>query len=324
MTTCRSLGLMSLAVFLTCAVSAQSTPPQMTPEEYDALFAKVNNAAQWGKDDARGTLNTITAQMRAAAAREVRTGETISLSRPLEAGNVPGALEPAQVTGLDLTDGDIHWLAERVTVIFHGYAFSHLDAPSHAAFRGRAYNGVSDTPADRARLGIEHAEDGLVSRGVLVDLPALRGVEYLEPGTAYTPADMEAWEKKASVTIGRGDVVLIRTGRWMRQKAQGPVDATKQLAGPHPTMAAWLHGRGVAVVGDDGANDLAPSIVPGVSHPFHMLALVAMGMPLLDNQDLDRLSAACAASKRWTFLFVASPLRIANGTGSPVNALAIF
>jgi kynurenine formamidase len=118
--------------------------------------------------------------------------------------------------------------------------------------------------------------------------------------------------------------VLIRTGRWVRQKALGPVDATKQLAGPHPAMAAWLHQRGVAVVGDDGANDVAPSIVAGVSHPFHMLALVAMGMPLLDNQDLDRLSAACAGANRWTFLFVAAPLRIQNATGSPVNALAMF
>jgi kynurenine formamidase len=322
----RDLSVLSFAVLAVCAVEAQtSTPPaSMTVQAYDALFTKVNNSSRWGRDDTRGTLNQITAETRLAAVRDVRTGECVSLSRPVEAGSVPGALEPAQVAGFDLADGDIHWLAERITLVFHGYAFSHLDALSHSAFRGRAYNGVNDTPADRARLGIENVETGLVSRGVLVDLPALRGVEYLEPGSAYTPADMEAWEKKAGITVGRGDVVLIRTGRWVRQKALGPVDATRQLAGPHPTMAEWLHQRGVAAVGDDGANDLAPSVVPGVSHAFHQLALVSMGMPLLDNQDLDRLAAACAAAQRWTFLFVAAPLRIQDATGSPVNALAMF
>jgi kynurenine formamidase len=159
---------------------------------------------------------------------------------------------------------------------------------------------------------------------VLVDLPALRGVEYLEPGATYTPADVEAWEKRTGVTVGAGDVLLVRTGRWARQRVQGPVDPTKTQAGPHPTMAEWLHRRRVAIVGDDGANDRAPSLVPGVSHPFHMLALVAMGMPLLDNMDLDALAVECAAAKRWAFLFVATPLRIKDATGSPLGAVAVF
>jgi kynurenine formamidase len=164
----------------------------------------------------------------------------------------------------------------------------------------------------------------LISRGALVDLPSLRGVEYLEPGTAYTPADMDAWEKKTGVVVGRGDVVLVRTGRWVRQNARGPADPTKLQAGPHPTMAKWLHERGVALVGDDGANDLAPSVVAGVSHPFHQLALVAMGMPLLDNLDLDALARQCAQAQRWTFFFMGAPLPIKEGTGSPLNALAVF
>lgn len=306
------------------AGAAAQQPPGMTAEQYDALFAAVNNAGRWGADDARGTLNHITAETRLAAARGVRTGRTVSLSRQLEPGDVPGALEPMAVTPFSLDDGAIHWEAERLGLVFHGYAFSHVDSLAHAAFRGRAYNGPARPGADRSRLSVETMKDGLVSRGVLVDLPALRGVEYLEPGTLYTPADVEAWEKKAGVTIGAGDVLLVRTGRWVRQRALGPVDPTKTQAGPHPSMAEWLHRRRVALAGDDGANDRAPSVVPGVSHPFHQLALVAMGMPLLDNMDLDALAAECASAKRWTFLFVGMPLRIKDATGSPLNAVAMF
>jgi kynurenine formamidase len=306
-----------------CATTT-ATAQDMTPQAYDALFAAVNNAGRWGADDALGTLNHVTPEARVAAAREIRTGITVSLSRTLEAGNVPGAIEPAVITPFSLDDGGIHWQGERLELVFHGYAFSHLDALSHAAFRGQAYNGRSDPQRDLTRLSVEHLRHGIVSRGVLVDLAALRGVEYLEPGTAYTPADMEAWEKKTGVTIGRGDVLLVRTGRWVRQQARGPVDPTKIQAGPHPTMASWLQARGVALVGDDGANDLAPSVVPGVSHAFHQLAIVAMGMPLLDNLDLDALARHCADAKRWTFFFVGAPLPIKDGTGSPLNALAMF
>jgi kynurenine formamidase len=296
----------------------------MTPQAYDTLFAAVNNKGRWGENDALGTLNTVTAATRLTAAREIRTGVSVSLSRPLEPGNVPGALEPIVIEPVVADEGGIHWQLERLRLLYHGYAFSHVDALSHAAFRGKAYNGASDPPRDLARLSIEHLRNGLISRGVLVDLPSLRGVEYLEPGTPYTSADMDAWEKKTGVRIGPGDVVLVRSGRWVRQKALGPLDATKSQAGPHPALATWLRERGVAVFGGDGANDLAPSVLPGVSHPFHQLALVAMGMPLVDNMDLDALARECDKAKRWTFFFVGAPLPIKEGTGSPLNALAVF
>ena len=309
-----AIGLLISAAFAR-AVAAQDTA--MTRQDYDALFTSASNASRWGQDDVHGTLNLITPETRVAAAREVTSGVTVSLSRRLMAGDVPGALAPAQLEPTSADDGDIHWEIERLGVVFHGYAFSHVDALAHAAFKGQSYGGAQD----RGRIGIETMVDGLVSRGVLVDLPALRGVDYLAPGTAYTPADMEAWEKKAGITVGRGDVLLVRTGRWVRQDGKGP---TEGLPGPHPTMAGWLRERGVALVGDDAANDANPSPVPGLSHPFHMLALVSMGMPLLDNMDLDRLATQCASAKRWTFLFVAEPLRIKDSTGSPLNALAIF
>ena len=319
----RYLALAAGPLLWTAGAAAQPAPA-MTVQQYDALLAAVSNAGRWGAEDTRGTLNHITPESRVIAAGQVRTGRTVSLSRLLEPGEVPGALEPMSVVPFALDEGGIHWEAERLGLVFHGYAFSHVDALSHAAFRGRSYNGPARPGTARGTHGVETMKDGIVTRGVLVDLPRLRGVEYLEPGTVFAPADVEAWEKSTGVTIGAGDVVLVRTGRWARQQAVGPVDPTKTQAGPHPTMAEWLHRRRVALVGDDGANDRAPSVVPGVSHPFHMLALVAMGMPLLDNMDLDALAAECAEAKRWTFLFVGSPLRIKDATGSPLNAVAVF
>lgn len=319
----RHLVLLAGCALATVGVGAQA-PAEMTAQQYDALFAAVSNTGRWGADDVRGTLNHITAETRVAAAREVRTGRTVSLARQLEAGEIPGALEPMAITPFGVDDGGIHWEVERLGLVFHGYAFSHVDALSHAAFRGRSYNGPAAAGTSRSRMGTETMKDGLVARGVLVDLPALRGVEHLEPGAIFTPADIEAWEKRTGVAIGEGDVLLVRTGRWARQRAHGPVDPTTIQSGPHPAMAEWLHRRRVALVGDDAANDRAPSVVPGVSHPFHMLALVAMGMPLLDNMDLDALAAECAAAKRWTFLFVGTPLRIKDATGSPLGAVAVF
>lgn len=312
------------AALFAIAATGISSAQDMTAADYAALFAKVNNTGRWGKDDALGTLNHITPAERRQASREVRDGVTVSLARTITPGDTPGALEPSRLDGIDLKDGDIQWQAERLTLVFHGYAFSHVDALSHTAFKGAVYNATSDVKRDLVTLSVERMQGGIVSRGVLVDLTKLKGVEYLEPGTAYTPADIEAWEKKTGVTIGAGDVLLVRTGRWVRWATKGPVDPTKQQAGPHPTMAAWLHARRVAIVGDDGANDLAPSVVPGVSHPFHQAALVAMGMPLLDNLDLDALARTAETLTRWTFLFVAAPLPLKDATGSPLNPLAVF
>lgn len=320
MTARRLLSALLLALLGAQPAIAQS----MTAAEYEALLAKVSNAGRWGREDALGTLNHITAEKRRAAASEVRAGVSVSLARTLVPGDVPGVLEPSRFEAIELADGDIRWQAERLTMVFHGYAFSHVDALSHTAFRGKVYNGQSDPKRDLVNLSIERMQGGIVSRGVLVDLPRMRGVEYLEPGTAYTPDDMEAWERKTGVRIGPGDVLLVRTGKWARQAARGPVDPTKQQAGPHPTMAAWLHARGVAAVGDDGANDLAPSVVPGVSHAFHQAALVGMGMPLFDNLELDALAREAASRDRATFLFVAAPLPLQNTTGSPLNPLAVF
>ena len=179
-------------------------------------------------------------------------------------------------------------------------------------------------PTGTRRLGIENMRSGIVTRGILFDIPRQMKVPYLEPGTVITARDLERWERTHQIRVGPGDVVLIRTGRWAREATAGTWDVTKGAAGPHPTVAIWLHGRGAAALGGDVSSEFYPSLVEGVTEPLHQLALVAMGMPLLDNLDLEDLAGAAAAAGRWTFMFVAAPVRIRGGSSSLANPLAIF
>jgi kynurenine formamidase len=189
------------------------------------------------------------------------------------------------------------------------------------------YNGYSRdlvTPEGCKKLAITNASDGIFTRGVLMDIPRLAGKPWLDPGTPIYPADLEAWEKKAGLRVGSGDVVLIRTGRWARWAAEGPWAIDQRSAGLHASSVAWLRERDVAVLGSDVASDVFPSGVEGESHPVHLLVLYSLGMPIFDNLDLDAVSEAAAARGRWEFLLTAAPIRITEGTGSPLNPIATF
>src|SRR5258708_35764261 len=128
------------------------------------------------------------------------------------------------------------------------------------------------------------------TRGILMDIARLKGVDYMEPGSAIFPEDLEAWEKRAGLKVSPGDVVFIRTGRWARRAAKGPWPVGRNAAGLHASCARWLHDRGVAMLGSDEASDVVPSQVEGVALPIHQLALVAMGIHIFDNCDLEALS----------------------------------
>jgi kynurenine formamidase len=155
-------------------------------------------------------------------------------------------------------------------------------------------------------------------------MPRFLGVDYLEPGSAITIADLEAWEKQSGVTVGQGDVLLIRTGRWAKVAKDGQWNFLQKAAGLHASVAAWLKARDVAVIGCDGVSDVMPSGVEGLANPLHELVLVGLGLPILDNLDLEALSQTAAKHKRSTFLYVGAPLRVPGGTGSPLNPLAVF
>lgn len=317
--------LLALAGLTWCRPSSAQEP--IPVEQLRAWAREVSNAGRWGDGDRLGTLNLISPAKRAAAAGLVREGAVVSLSHELAAGENPNAIQALTHEHLIVPVAPVTWTVDGFSLFPHGWAYSHLDALSHAAFDGAFYNGYGlETLTDSGSipLGIDAMGDGIVSRGVLVDLPRMRGAEYLEPGTVVTVAELEEWERRTGVRVEEGDVLLIRTGRWAREEALGPWPVSESMAGLHPSVALWLSERGVAALGGDASSERYPSLVEGISDPLHMLALVAMGMPLFDNLDLEALSRSVAESGRPVFLFMAAPLRLKGGSGSAINPLAVF
>ena len=310
----------------------RETRIEMSASEFRDLFARVSNWGRWGPGDERGALNHLTPERVAAAAGLVRSGQTVSLSRTLQTEREPDNPEPAEhrMTMLGGRGGDPHGLAfakDYIGVDYHNDSHSHIDALCHVSFDGKLYNGrPSDSVGPNgADFGsIEALNEGLVGRGVLLDVPRTRGVSWLEPGENVLPGDLEGAERAQGVTVGEGDILLVRTGHARRLDELGPWDTANAKAGLHPGCAELLAERRVAALGCDGNSDTAPSATEGVGFPIHVLTLTAMGVPLLDYLHLEVLVAACARAGCWEFLFVGAPLRIAGGTGSPLNPIAIL
>jgi kynurenine formamidase len=293
----------------------------MTEAKFRDLFNSVSTWGRWRGDGGRGALNHLTPARVAAAARLVEAGVTITLSQPLrtEAGiDVP---EPADhhmtmLTDVDIGSGSVRFAKDYVGVDYHNDGHTHIDAFSHVAFDGSFFDGQTGA--------IDILEDGLVGRGVLLDVPRVRGVPWLEPGEHVLPADLEAAERDHGVTVGPGDILLVRTGHTRRQAELEPWDTGRAKAGLHPTTASFLADRQVAALGSDGNSDTAPSTTEGIGFPMHVLAINAMGIHLLDYLQFEGLSRHCEEQGRWEFLLVVAPLRVHGGTGSPVNPIAVF
>jgi kynurenine formamidase len=301
---------------------------KLTKADIDAMMTSLSNWGRWGKEDQRGALNLITPEKRKQAAALVREGVVFSLARPAikERLDDSAAFAHRMVT-LPREGADITASGDEYSVQYHGFTQTHLDGLCHLAYKGKMYNGFAQTEvtAKGARkLGIENIRKGIFTRCVLMDVPALFESRFLKGGQAIYPEDLEAWEKKAGFKVEAGDAVLVRTGRWTRRELDGPWDVLKNSAGLHASCLPWLKKRDVAVVGSDLALDVLPSGVEGFDQPVHWVAIVAMGVPILDNLDLENLSEEAKARKRWTFLLTVAPLVVEGGTGSPVNPLATY
>ena len=302
----------------------------MTEGEFRDLFKAVSTWGRWDGD--RGALNHMTPARTAAAARLVRSGATVTLSQPLKTVariDVPAPADHhmTMLTDVDIGSGSVRFAKDYVGVDYHNDGHSHIDAFSHVAYDGRLYGGTSDRSVTSEGAGagsIEVLKDGLVGRGVLLDVPRVRGVSWIEPGDHVFREDLEAAERAQGVRVGTGDILLVRTGHTRCQAERQPWDTGKAKAGLHPTAATFLAERCVAVLGSDGNNDTAPSTTEGIGFPIHVLAINAMGIHLLDYLQFEDLVRQCEKAGRWEFLFAAAPLRIARGTGSPLNPTAIF
>ena len=312
------------------------TQPSVPDQAWMAkTFEATKNWGRWGAEDEAGALNYITPKRRAAAATLVRDGFAVSCARELPVEPSIENPHPAHHHMLmagDVADSlvpDLGVTMDYIGVAFHGMATSHIDAFCHVAVNGKLYNGFSigDVKSNGARRGsIMVARDGIVGRGVLLDIPRLRGVQWLEPQERILPEDLERAEAAAGLRVGEGDLLLVATGRDARRAARGPWHPTEVgLAGLDARCVPWLHERRIAVLGSDGVSDALPGgSTPGWPLPLHQFCLVGMGVHLLDNLALAELAAACAERQRWEFLFTVAPLRVAGGTGSPVNPIAVF
>ena len=311
------------------------------PSEQEVLgyFDKLSNWGRWGDDDEHGTLNLLSNEKTLQAVSLVREGATVSCSRTVtwtpEADHMSTPLHFMLESGEGWASGDkvTNRPSQAATdffgMAFHGYHITHMDSLAHFFWQGKMYNGrpphLVSTGLGATVESIELAKNGIATRGVMVDVPMIRGVDWVERGEGVMPEDILAAEERCGFRIEEGDVLLVRTGNLHRRNVEGPVNPRE--AGSPACQAACLplfHERGIAVLGSDTGNDVMPSQYSSMSNPIHQVGIVAMGLWILDNPNLEELAAACQERNRWEFMLTINPLRLFNTTGSPVNPIAIF
>lgn len=322
---------MLLVGIVSVVITAAGAPPPpqaggsnhtVTKEQYEKWKTDLSNWGRWGKDDEIGALNLITPAKRKQAAALVKEGFSVSL-----------AGDPDTEKAVDNPSPYEHEMqgigSDRWGVSYHGVAHTHLDSLAHINENGVFYNGYHPDPEavtkanHHFRNSIHNLKNGVFTRGVLIDIPRLKGVPYLEQGTPIYVEDLEAWEKQAGVKVGPGDALFVRTGVWARRKALGPYARGRNAkdAGLDPSVIPWLKKRDIAIMGSDHPHYVSPSAITAAAHDFSLLYL---GIHLIDNCDLETLSDAASARKRWDFLLTMAPIPMPGGTGSPINPIATF
>ncbi|MET3805385.1 kynurenine formamidase [Nakamurella sp. UYEF19] len=304
--------------------------PALTEDEFHAEFLRLR---RWSgsETDQRGTLAGLTDQHRLAALATPRIGRAVSLSMPINRYSGPDNSKPALHHMVDLGDVEAPEPSAHKDFIgldYHGKATTHLDAVCHIGYQGELFGGVKSrdafTSLGSSWAAVTNMSAGLLLRGVLIDLPAVRSIPWLEPGTAVHASDLLEAEQFLGLQIREHDAVLLRSGHGARKSSLGPWNSDDASAGLHVDAMPLLAERGIALLGGDGDSDVRPSPVAGVHSPIHAMALTALGMPLLDNLTLEELSVECAALGRYEFLLAVAPLVIPRGTGSPVNPIAVL
>ena len=314
--------------------------PGAIPSEAQVLdwMTSLSNWGRWGEDDQLGCLNLITPDKRKQAAALVDDGVAVSCARPIVTDITPDISFQVQRYMVDSGEGRDTDPPERrlvrrgasefIGMVFHGQTITHIDALSHYSWQGKLYNGVPSheiTSREGAQThSIEVASDGIVTRGVLLDIPAIRGIPWLPPDEPVMPEDLEAAERAQGVKVEEGDVLLVRTGNYRKRLDTGPVPNTEPMCACQVACTPWFKERGVAMLGTDTSNDVRPSHYATITAPLHTVSLVTLGMWLIDNANLEELSQACAQRNRYQFMLTLGPLRLRNVTGSPVNPIALF
>lgn len=308
-------------------------------EQLVQMMTELSNWGRWGAEDQLGCLNLITPQKVIQASQLVTSGQTISCARPITTEPASDITYQVQRFMVDSGEGRATDTVERqinrkgaaefIGMVFHGQTITHIDALSHYSWRGLMYNGF---PADLVTSkdgalshSIESTGQGIVTRGVLLDIAKLKGKKWLNADEPVLPEDLDAAEKAQGVTVGEGDILLVHTGNYERRKAEGPVDSLQPMTACQVACAPWFKQRGIAMLGTDTSNDVRPTHYPKVTtSPMHIMCLVTLGLWLIDNCNLEDLAFHCSTTHRFDFLLTLGPLKLNRVTGSPVNPIAVF
>lgn len=306
--------------------------------EFEQIYESVKNWGRWGPDDEIGTMNYITPETVRRAAGLVRSGRRVSMAIPINKTSGPdnpqqALLFVAQGHDVPVDSSKVRFGLDWLGMAAHGDCHTHVDALCHISYDGMTYNGKTAEGVLRSdgatTQDIAAYHQGVVGRGVLLDIPGHRGVKWLEPGEAVTRAELEACAAKQGVELGEGDILVFRTGHHRRRVELGPWDNSPPptgggKAGLHVDTIPWMHELRLAAFLPDGDGETVPSVVDGITYPIHPLQVVAMGMLVSDSLQFEDLVAACEAEGRYEFMVVGLPLRLPGGTGSPWNPIAIF
>jgi hypothetical protein len=314
--------------------ATQDPSVRVTVDDLSRWESELSNWGRWGPDDQRGTLNLITPEKTRRAARLVQDGVTVSLAHFVteEEAIDSQTFGPTEhwMTAIDPATGLPRFALDAISFSLHDGQLSHLDALCHyrteqdgeyVIFNGYPQNLDADGCKD---LAIDRMGAGYVTRGILVDMPLLKGVDWLEPSTPIFASDLEEWEAYAGLKVEPGDVLLVRTGRWAKREHEGPWAYGQGGAGLHASVLPWLHERGVALLVGDAVNDVQPSGVEGINRPVHQLTQVNIGLPLVDNGYLEDVAREAAQRRRWAFMVSWQIPKVIGGTAAPFAAVATF
>jgi kynurenine formamidase len=314
----------------------------MSEEALRSLVMPVRNWGKWGPDDEIGTLNYITPDTIAEAARLVTAGKVFALGIPLDRnGPQSGTRQrfnpihtmfrdggdrprtPAQVAEMQGYGGADDWIVMPLQCV------TQWDSLAHIFYEGKMWNGYDAdlvTSSGAAKNSIDKTKDRIVGRSVLLDVARFKGVRALEPGYAISTADLEGTAAAQKVEVKRGDILLVRTGHMSRYLDRN--DWRHFDLDPFPGISIyatpWLHARQIAAIASDNyAVEVRPSELPAFRNPFHVIAIPNMGLTLGEIFYLEELAADCATDGRWAFLLAAPPLPVVRGVGTPINPYAL-
>jgi kynurenine formamidase len=314
----------------------------MSEEILRRLAIQVRNWNRWGPDDEIGTLNHITPDTIAGACRLVTAGKVFALGIPLQRqGPQSGTRQRFNPIHTMFRDGGDQPRDAAGVVEMQGYGGSddwivmplqcvtQWDSLAHVFYEGKMYNGYDArlvTSSGAARNSIDKTTNRIVGRGVLLDVARHKGARALAPGYAITVDDLEATEATQKVTVGKGDILIVRTGHMSRYLDKGDWRHFDLDDSPGVSVhtAPWLHARQIAAIASDNyAVEVRPSELAPFRSPFHICAIPNMGLTLGEIFFLEELAADCAADGRYAFLLVAPPLPVTHGVGTPINPYAM-